>query len=734
MRVDRRAVVDRHAVELTGVDPQAPLSVGNGELAVTVDVTGFQTLPDLHPVPDPSGRSTGTLLGTLAQWAWHSAPRPVPDDAEALLERERRTYRTRHREVAYVDAPSMAGADDSAMGAGARWLRANPHRLDLGRIGLVGLGPAPDPPDRPGVPEAGPVALAAADVTDARQRLDLWHGTLRSSVVVRGVRLDVTTACHPEIDAVAWRVVAPDGGAGRLGVRVAFPYGSQAWADAADWTRPEAHASVVHDAPGGAVVDRVFDGGPDPLHRVLLRVSTDTPVLVAGPHELVVPLADGGLDLVVAFVPAGRRASSGPAAVAPSDLPDAAAVVEAAAAHWPAFWSRGAALDLAGTPDPRARELERRVVLSQYLTAVHAAGSLPPQETGMVCNSWRGRFHLEMHLWHAAHFPLWGRPDLLERSMGFYARALPAARATAARQGYDGARWPKQVGPDARESPSHIGPFLLWQQPHPVHLAELLRRAAVAAAGGAEEGGRAVVDRYAEVVDATARFMAAVAERDDGPGGDGRYHLGPPVIPAQESYADIRAAACDPPFELASWAWALGVAQEWRERAGLAREPAWDDVREGLARPVVRDGAYQAVAVPPWTVRDDHPSAVYGLGVVPDTGYLDRDVVAATLDGVLADWDWTSTWGWDYPALAMTATRLGRREQAVDLLLRDTPKNAHLANGHNRQTAELPVYLPGNGGLLLAVALMVGGWAGSAPLPGLPGDWVVRHEGFVPAP
>jgi len=129
---------------------------------------------------------------------------------------------------------------------------------------------------------------------------------------------------------------------------------------------------------------------------------------------------------------------------------------------------------------------------------------------------------------------------------------------------------------------------------------------------------------------------------------------------------------------------------------------------------------------------------VYALGVVPATKVVDPDVVRTTLSCVLKDWDWDSTFGWDYPALAMTATRLGEPERAVDALLRDTPKNTFLANGHNRQTDSLPLYLPGNGGLLAALALMIAGWDGDGgrPCPGFPSDgtWVVKHEGFVRSP
>ncbi|WP_447002739.1 hypothetical protein ACRAKI_23855 [Saccharothrix isguenensis] len=168
---------------------------------------------------------------------------------------------------------------------------------------------------------------------------------------------------------------------------------------------------------------------------------------------------------------------------------------------------------------------------------------------------------------------------------------------------------------------------------------------------------------------------------------------------------------------------------------GLAEEPLWADVANGLVRPAVRHGRYAAIGTPPWTVRDDHPSVLYALGVVPDTGFIDHATMRATLHDVLAEWDWPSTWGWDYPAMAMTATRLGERHAAVDALLLDTPKNHYLPNGHNRQSHWLPAYLPGNGGLLAAAALVAAGWDGSPPCPGFPADrWTVRHEGLLAAP
>ena len=66
------------------------------------------------------------------------------------------------------------------------------------------------------------------------------------------------------------------------------------------------------------------------------------------------------------------------------------------AKYWKDFWTKGGVVDFSHCTDPRAKELERRVVLSQYLLAIQCAGSTPPQETGLTYNSWFGKFHMEM--------------------------------------------------------------------------------------------------------------------------------------------------------------------------------------------------------------------------------------------------------------------------------------------------------------------------------------------------
>ena len=111
----------------------------------------------------------------------------------------------------------------------------------------------------------------------------------------------------------------------------------------------------------------------------------------------------------------------------------------------------------------------------------------------------------------------------------------------------------------------------------------------------------------------------------------------------------------------------------------------------------------------------------------------------ATLDKVLECWDFTTMWGWDFAMMAMTDVRLGDPGAAVDILLKDTPKNSYVASGNNyqRMRTDLPLYLPGNGSLLLAAAMMAAGYEGcQEELPGFPkdGNWNVTFENISPFP
>jgi hypothetical protein len=242
------------------------------------------------------------------------------------------------------------------------------------------------------------------------------------------------------------------------------------------------------------------------------------------------------------------------------------------------------------------------------------------------------------------------------------------------------------------------------------------------------------LNKFSKIVFETAEFMASFAHYDSN---TSRYILGPPVIPAQENHPARE--TWNPTFELEYWHFGLSTAQKWRQRMRLPRVAKWDDCLSKLSHLPVKDGVYLAHENCPQTFTErnrDHPSMLAALGVLPGA-LVDRETMRRTLKKVMRDWNWADTWGWDYPMTAMTAARLGETDLAIDALLMDTPKNRYLANGHCYQRPDLPLYLPANGGLLYAVALMANGWkdAPKKAAPGFPrnGKLTVRSEGFNPA-
>ena len=609
---------------------------------------------------------------TMSQWGWHSYPLPPGQQPADFRFTEFDTY---GRNVGYAISPK--GQEKLY-----QWLRENPHRLNLGKISLRLAGKS----------------VVLRDLAQVRQELDLWRGLITSRYTLAGEPVQVETCCHPTRDLVAVRFSRP------LAVAIAFPYGNPQ-SSGAEWKKPAAHQTTLTLAEGRAGFARRLDGDS---YAVSLAWAGKGTLTEEQPHTFVLEPVQ---EFVCAF---GAKPDTGA-------LPTFAEVRAASSAHWEKFWNSGGAIDLSASRDPRWRELERRIVLSQYLEAIQAAGSLPPQESCLVNNGWNGKFHLEMHWWHGVHFALWDRWPMFERSLGWYRRILPMAREIATRQGYRGVRWPKMVGPDGHDAPSGVGPLLIWQQPHPIYYANLDYRL---------HPTRATLEQWREIVFATAEFMASYAVYDKAAG---CYVLGPPLKTVPENTDEKQTR--DPTFELSYWRFGLRVAQQWREQLGLPRDPEWDKVLKGLAPLPQQDGVYllqEAMADTYTKWNWEHPSLVGPLGMLPGDG-VDAAVMKATVRKVWRTWQWDrKTWGWDFPMLAMAAARTGEPQIALDALLHPAARNQFAVNGFS--TGGPYPYFPSNGGLLTAVALMAAGWDGcpAIPAPGFPSDgsWVVKWEGL----
>ena len=694
--IDRHALVTRHNPIVRKVDPDVPLTVGNGNFAFGCDITGMQTFAEFH-------HRNGIPVEILSRWCWVTDPNP-----------NNYTLADASKDFTLPDGRVLPFATKQNSPAG-KWLRENPRNHPLGQLALE-------------YDKADGTPLAPEDIQEPEQTLDLWTGIVISHFKLDGVPVKVTTACAADSDTVAVRIESELVAKGKLRVRLTFPRGhdlSVKNTPGLDWSHPESHQSKLW--MDDTAIERTV-GATRYFVAVSAKLKQGAPHtfrIEAGPKTSIL---DFGLDF-----------SSRPQKF----LMPAALVFDESAKHWEKFWRSGALIDFTGSTNPRAQKVEERIILSQYLMAVQMAGDVPPQETGLTCSSWYGKHHTEMIWWHAAHFPLFGHEELLAKNLEWYQSQLPVARELAKSRGLTGARWAKMTGNEMRESPGGP-PLIVWNQPHMVYLCELMYRS---------NPTPATLAKYRELVLETADCLASMLWLDPK---RGEYVLGPPLWIAQEIYD--QATSQNPGFELSYWRWSLDMAQQWRVRLGLPREEKWDHILKHLSPLPQKHGMYVGLESNPDTwdniaSRHDHPEMLMPLGFLPGGPDVDRATMARTLDGVLTQWDWeTKIWGWDYPMIAMTAARLNRPEVAVEVLMRNGPNNRYLPNGHcpvrsdealpknappGARKREIAVYLPANGAFLSAIALMTAGWDGcTEQFPGFPkdGTWKIRAEGLKPLP
>ena len=712
--LNRKAIVNRNNPIITEANSLASLTVGNGHFATTVDVTGLQSFPFEY--------GAGVPLTAMSDWGWHKFENTsglTPAESEKSFE-----LGHGHPEVYAVEYKK---AEDGRHKEATEYFRVNPHRLNLGVIGLD-------------MKSADGKKVELKDLKDIHQELQMYDGKIESHFAVDGFPVDVTTAARQDKDAVIYRIKTPllKDGRATVAIRLPYPTGKHA-DDASDWTKPERHTSrIVETSEHAALIEHKLDST---RYYLTLSWQGDATLTECDRHYFELSTTED----VLAF-----KAEYSSSPITNSTLvfdQEVKAVIKA----WNRWWLEGAIVDFSECTDPRAKELERRVVLSQYLTQVNCANSLPPQETGLTYNSWFGRPHLEMAWWHLVDFSLWSRPKVVAKALDWYNTiAYPVARQIAQRQGFKGVRWMKMTDPWAGEAPSNTGSFLIWQQPHYIYMAEELYRANPSVGN---------LKKYGEQVEETAAFMADFVSYD---AKTKRYYLQGETAMQESMSKDF---SYNHPFELAYWQYGLSVANEWRERQGKPRNTNWDNIVKNMSPlPMNKDGVYTAgfpkgkttglKSFDPFDAvasgakptvstetfaekcRNDHPAVLGPFGMLPASP-VSSDSVAAnrTLNWVMDNWNWPTTWGWDYGMTAMAAARLGHPETALKALLIDTQKNTYLKNGHNFQTADrLRIYLPGNGALLTAIAMMCAGWDGCTipNNPGFPqdGTWNVRWEGL----
>ncbi|KAF2009606.1 hypothetical protein BU24DRAFT_455553 [Aaosphaeria arxii CBS 175.79] len=703
-KIDRRHIVSKHNIVRTHLidNETTPLQVGNGNFAFNVDNTGMQTfLP----------------FNTLSSWAWHNDSLPangeLPSDYHGV---PRLTY---GRNVSY-DIP------DPNLKEATQWLISNPNRINLGRIGLKYKGQT----------------LSGDLITDPEQELDLWNGVITSKFKVDGKKVTVVTQGDFSEDAVAFSIESDLVKAGSLEVELDFPfppihstkYKYEVFAGVYDF--PLNHTTTLEEQGKTKEVAHIQHVLQETSYYANLRWEHKSPLSLTRnerpgsdkitAHRYTLRPADSKKTKSLSFT-----AHFAPASAVPSSPDD---IQKRNQKEWNSYWKDGGFVDLTHSSNPNATELQRRIVLSQYHVRVNsAAKGQSPQESGLMNNGWYGKFHMEMLVWHNAHWVTWGRKQHFDNIFPeLYETLLPSSFARAKEMGWEGARWPKMTELSTGvSSPGDINAVLLWQQPHPMYLAQLAYQATPT---------RETLQRWDKVLTATADYMASYPGWNET---TGSYQLGPPSYGVTENTPPL--STKNLAYEIAYWRYGLGVAREWKAKLNQPVPKQWTTVAEKLDLPPQVDGmyaTYEGLNSSWWSdpkLTGDPRSLIMMQGILPDTPAVDKDVALKTADKVWQVWTDDKIRGWGRPVLAINSARIGNPKRAIyHLTAYDYWKfdDAGFAiRGGDGGTP--PPFMPGNAGFLYAVAYMAAGWQGShGNAPGFPDDgtWDVRHEGLRQAP
>ncbi|SJZ44823.1 hypothetical protein SAMN02745116_00338 [Pilibacter termitis] len=645
--------VRRQNPKLTEVDFTSPLSVGNGDFAINVDVTGFQTLHEeflVHHNP----------LCTLSNWAWHTTPdKNGKTYRYSDLVLDEYPYKER---VVHLPVHAHKGNEEVY-----EWLRKNPHRANLAIFELRVDGEK----------------ITSKEIFDIEQMLELEQGIVRSEYTIKGEKYQVETFVDCESDTVFFKMKSVALQNGRAKILLRLPYPNHQ-ISAGEFSEKSTQTAYIKGVEGNhrKQIQHMCDEFSTFLdfhsEKCVLTQTAKTVFEISTNEEVA--------DFSVTF-----------SKNAPSDFNEHTEEVKVRLKKfWHDFWTKGE-IPTFDVTDEKMQELERRGILSMYQLRLHSSGKLPPQETGLLCNSWYGKFHLEMTLWHFAWAIETNRVALIKPQFSWFKSILPQAKWNAEKNGFKGARWPKMIGPDAIDSPSFIAPLLIWQQTHIVTLLDWSKEKIA-------ESERLVFQKeFWVLVEETIDFVCDFLSYDEK---EEKYCLVSPMIPSQEEFDPN--TVYNPTFELAYWKYGISQALRWAEDLG-EKKPLWQEVYQKIAIPQpTKEGLYPSHENAPDTFPNymkDHPTqlAILGLFDNPD---VEMTALEQTLSRVLKDWDEESMWGWDYGYMALLAEKLGNRTLALEILLKDCPKNYYAKNGHNYQRGrtDLPAYLPGNGSLVLAVS------------------------------
>ena len=346
--IDRRALVTRHNPTITAVDQSAPFMVGNGNIAFTADITGLQTFPEQYSPLVP--------LMTQAQWAWHSFPNPqgfTLEQAQVPINGARQEA----RKYPYLRDWDQATATRRSSGCAKTRIASR----------SAGLGCTWRTPMAR--PRHSPIWLAT------RQTLDMWTGRLAAASCSMAYPSRWKPPCIPIATASSCACVRRCWPTARLGRRSQISRRrreTQSGSGGLGTSRRRIRRRRSSRSAGGLTLD-----APARRHALLGDAwPADRELDIAAPAPHALPSHRAGLDaahLASRVLRAVRR---------PRSCRSRNRARRRGAAAGKNYWTHGGVVDFTGSRDPRAAELERRIVLSQYLTAINAPAGCRRRKKG----------------------------------------------------------------------------------------------------------------------------------------------------------------------------------------------------------------------------------------------------------------------------------------------------------------------------------------------------------------
>lgn len=332
-------------------------------------------------------------------------------------------------------------------------------------------------------------------------------------------------------------------------------------------------------------------------------------------------------------------------------------------------------------------ELVKKMVLSKYLLHVNSTGIYPPQESGLTYNCWNSKFHLEMHLIHSLWNIYNNHVGDLVKSFDYYLSIMPSSLKRASLNGYKGLRFPKMTGPDGEDSPSNIGPLLIWQAPHILFMLQEIYYL---------YNKENIIKKYEPLISGTIDFMISFLTLKDS-----KYQMLDPLLEACESIPLDRCQ--NPSFELEYWRYTLE--RQHKIDTVLYGHQRYDylDITSKIITPKEDDGIYLKTygVIDKYDLYKDHPTEGFLMSFFKSK-IVDKEKMVKTIDYILKNMDLSSYWGWDFPFLGLSLLNCGEIEKSIEVTQLNTINNQYLYNGYNTSPRDdLKAYLPGNGAFLI---------------------------------